>query len=290
MMAEATRAQFSVGDHIFRWCSFLGVPFAYQEHAIVLAVESDHDSLLIMNLDHHEEQDGDVVPSQEEKKAETTAVHDDNNNDGKESQTARDDKRSGDKENQDTAGTRCSKIVRQKISMQQAQAQWEHVQYSLPWQKRLLQRAGTCSDATPDPVPIILCRVKFLQENKQLLLELPYHSHKANGECLALWCTTGNYQSAAGAAKLGETGMHVGSFTVMGGIAAQLAVSVVVPVVLPFLVAADVGQAVYSVKEVHATKKEWHERTILWNEQFMEHLDQQYTMSATDNSCSPTKG
>jgi hypothetical protein len=284
MVKEATVAQFSVGDHIFRWCSYFGVPFAYQEHAIVLAVESDHlhDSLLIMNLDNHEEQDG-AVPNQEEKKHETNTLHD--NSDNNKSQTARFDTSSGDKDNEDTTSTSnpCCKIVPQKISVLEAQAQWDHVQYAVPWQKRLLQRAGTCSDATPDPVPIILRRIKFLQDNKQLLLELPYHSHKANGECLALWCTTGNYQSAAGAAKLGETGMHVGSFSAVGGIAAQLAVSVavsvVVPVMLPFLVAADVGQAVYSGKELHATKKEWQERTILWNEQSMERREQQNTIS-----------
>jgi hypothetical protein len=289
-MTAVTVAQFSVGDHLFHWCSFLGVPFAYQEHAIVLAVDCENDFLSILNFDFHEDQNGEV-PKQEELEDATkeTSARNDDGNGSTECQTARDKESSKGKGSKDSSQTPRCKMVLHKISTKEAQTRWKHVQYSQQWHERLLQRAGTCSDATPDAVPIILCRIKFLQEHEDLLLtDLPYHSHRSNGECLALWCTTGNYRSAAGTAKMGEAGMHVGSFSVVGGVAAQFAVSVMLPVVLPFLVAADVGQAVYSAKEVHATKREWQERTNLWNDQFMEYLQQQYipqgSVSVTDNS------
>ena len=105
---------------------------------------------------------------------------------------------------------------------------WEHVQYGqTQWHIRLSQRAGTCTPETSDPVHVILFRIQFLQQNPSLLSSLVYDSHKRNGECIATWCKTGQYKSAAGSAKMGEAGMHVGTFTLAGGIAAQLAASAV---------------------------------------------------------------
>ena len=49
---------------------------------------------------------------------------------------------------------------------------------------------------------------------------------------------------------MGEAGMHIGSFSLASGIIAQLAASAVVPVLLPFMAAMDVGQAVAQGKEV----------------------------------------
>ncbi|CAB9519032.1 expressed unknown protein [Seminavis robusta] len=295
---------FAVGDHIFRWCSYLGVPFAYQQHAIVVAGRNQNDNpgnnnshdsnsdangnedeedgtIVIMNFDHEQEKEEDLESSKASSvsTATSTTPTSTSNND-----TDIDD---NDKEatEQDTTSTStststtqppppCCKITQQWLTEKEAKAQWEHVQYSQKWQTRLMLRAGTCSPAVADPVHVILCRLQFLlhENNNNILQNLPYHTHKSNGECLAVWCTTGVYQSAQGIAKMGEAGMHVGSFSLVGGIAAQLAVSAVVPVVLPFIAALDVGQAVYSAKEVHTTRQEWQERTIEWNQLFEQYI------------------
>jgi hypothetical protein len=207
--------QFKVGDHVFKWCSYMGVPFSYQEHGIVVALNTtmnananDDDEVVILNIDQPDENFN-------------------KNNDG----NNREDRR-------------CCMTV-QRLPRKEAVSTWEHVHYNQQqWHICLSQRAGTCTPESPDPTPVVLFRIQFLRENPTLLSSLVYDSHKRNGECLVTWCQTGQYKSAQGSAKMGEAGLNIGPCTLAGGIAAQLAASAVVPVLLPFMAAMDVGQAV----------------------------------------------
>lgn len=298
--------QFAVGDHIFCWCSYLGVPFAFQHHAIVVATqtttndddddddgESSSSSIVIMNFDHHEDEDEDGKDVNEwgdhdgssdisGKSQNDLATKNDNDQDEPHSpQQAQQQQQSP-----STPEKFCSMTL-QTISVEEAQSKWEHVAYNQDWHQRLWSRAGTCSSAQPDPVPIVLCRLSFLKQNQpELLGTLSYHHHKRNGECLAVWCKMGEYTSFQGAAKMGEAGCHVGSFSLVGGIAAQVAASVVVPPLLPFMAAYDVGHTVVSFRELHATKIEWKERSVLWNELFHKYMLENYHNN--NNSQQPT--
>ena len=234
---------------MFRWCSYLGVPFSYQQHGIVIAVEGG-----------------------DEKESNETAGTSDNIG-GQNITIVNFDHQ---QDNVEKEKNRCASTV-QIIDQDKNQAEWEQVQYSeTEWHKRLSSRAGTCSPDNADPVPVVMSRIRFLQVHSGVMItSLQYDTHKRNGECIAIWCKTGVYKSLAGSAKMGEPGMHVGTFSVVGGIAAQLAVSVVVPVVLPFMAAMDVGHAITSAKDLSNAKQEWNERTVEWNGKFEEYITKQ---------------
>ena len=319
-----TTRKFAVGDHVFCWRSYLGVPFAYQEHGIVVQVKDNvgagagadnggepRKSVVIVNFDAVAEDDQtkkDKLEIIEKKKKETIqeeegAINTQNASNEKEApeitdqgddnaaidpkdrkETSEHDNSDSDNNDQSTTSGDSSSALRrcqmipQTFNLDDGIAQtggtthWEHVQYSqTQWHKRLVLRAGSCSPVAPDSVPVILARIRFLQEHS-VLHNLPYDAHKRNGECLALWCQTGQYASHAGAAKLGQAGLDVGTFSLVGGIAAQLAASAVVPVLLPFMAAADVGQAVLSAKDLHQANKEWRERTVEWNDLFEQYI------------------
>ena len=423
---------FAVGDHVFRWRSYLKVPFAYQEHGIVVRVVPNATSSAATSDDGGEDKDESNIGSLTRKTCQDTsivilnfdAVIDDpeeteakdgakdaekaKNKNIKEDTPTKSDDEADNMEHQDstasseiseekargiidkeksadealhegTEGTpqkksspgdtthpeeaaspgpiaataataqstsqhRPCRMITETYSLNDiinspktSEEHWEHVQYSQSqWHKRLALRAGACSPVTPDPIPVIMARMQFLQQqppvssnkdldnyidvgdpnssrheeeysgtntvstkdahtetdasifgtngnsssnsnnnnnnnnvgNIGLLHGVPYDAHKHNGECLAVWCQTGEYISHAGAAKMGQAGLHVGTFSFVGGIAAQLAVSAVVPVVLPFMAAADVGEAVVSAKKLHQANAEWRQRTVEWNNLF----------------------
>ena len=64
-IAKKRSCCFQVGDHVFAWCSYLGVPFSYQEHGIVVDApvneESENDDafVVILNFDHKDDDEGD---------------------------------------------------------------------------------------------------------------------------------------------------------------------------------------------------------------------------------------
>ena len=75
--------------------------------------------------------------------------------------------------------------------------EWHKVKYQAhPLLEQATWRAGTCSVATPDPVPWILHRVRFLRDCRHVLPA--YHVLASNCESVAVWCMTGQYMSLQG--------------------------------------------------------------------------------------------
>lgn len=80
--------------------------------------------------------------------------------------------------------------------------EWHKVKYQAhPLLEQTTWRAGTCSVATPDPVPVILHRVRFLRDCGRHILP-DYHVLASNCESVAVWCVTGQYVSLQGAMAL----------------------------------------------------------------------------------------
>ena len=161
---------------MFRWCSYLGVPFSYQQHGIVIAVEGG-----------------------DEKESNETAGSSDNIG-GQNITIVNFDHQ---QDNVEKEKNRCASTV-QIIDQDKNQAEWEQVQYSeTEWHKRLSSRAGTCCPDNADPVAVVMSRIRFLQVHSDVMItSLQYDTHKRNGECIAIWCKTGVYKSLAGSAKM----------------------------------------------------------------------------------------
>jgi len=73
---------------------------------------------------------------------------------------------------------------------------WHKVKYKANPMEMFIWRPGTCSSALPSPVATILMRVLFLRDCRH---EIPkYHLFASNCETVAVWCTTGTWQTLQG--------------------------------------------------------------------------------------------
>jgi len=77
---------------------------------------------------------------------------------------------------------------------------WHKAKYQANGLECWSWRPGTCYDATPDPPPVILCRIEFLMGNRHVLPD--YHLLQCNCETVAYWCSTGRWMTRQGDAAL----------------------------------------------------------------------------------------
>jgi len=79
-------------------------------------------------------------------------------------------------------------------------SQWHKVKYQANPLECMTWRPGTCSAAKPSPVETILLRVQFLRDCRHLIPQ--YHILASNCETVAVWCTTGTWETAQGGRAL----------------------------------------------------------------------------------------
>lgn len=143
---------FQLGDHVYKWCSFAGIPRSFQHHGIVTQI--DGDSLLIADFNN----------------------------------ILRGSSGSSDRGTKNLVFQRRKGSM--QIRERESAHQWRKVEYSASWWKRNLWRSGTCTAVASDPPGLVLARVSFLLDHADEKLP-DYHFLKANCECVAVWCKTG---------------------------------------------------------------------------------------------------
>lgn len=234
VLSQTSTITYDIGDHVYRWQSFLGVPFHTQQHGIVVGVESD--SIILSLVRKQNALDTGVTDS-----------------------VAKDDS--------DAAFFMC----RERIPLHEARESWHRIPYGVPWSKRMFTRAGTANPVDADPVEEVLNRIAFVWNNSALLRNLctEHTNEKDISECVVVWCKTGNFHSYHGLAKVGQHGADIGSnATIAGGIVSQIVASAIVPFAAPVFVAYDIANAVKSMRASHQCQKEWRRITWEWNDRY----------------------
>jgi len=169
------KEKFQVGDHVYQWRSWGGIPGVFQHHGIVMDIINDPQTgefkLTIADFSN-------VAPSKNSPKKQS-------------------------------AGLFQEGILRTYTDA----SKWHKVSYQANWWKRTTYRAGTCTSARADAVGLVLARVNFIIQYPELLPD--YHVIYANCECVAFWCKTGEWSTlqastllemaAAGQAKQSAT-------------------------------------------------------------------------------------
>lgn len=170
-----------VGDHVYQWRSWGGIPGVFQHHGIVMDTITDPQTgdlkLTIADFSNVATTTKSKSPKQANRKRQS--------------------------------GLFQEGILRTYTDTDQ----WHKVTYEANWWKRSTYRAGTCTSAKTDAVGLVLARVNFIIQYPELLPD--YHVIYANCECVAFWCKTGEWSTlqastflemaAAGQAKQSAT-------------------------------------------------------------------------------------
>jgi hypothetical protein len=155
---EGNPEELEIGDHVYQWRSWGGVPGVFQHHGIVM----------------------DVIKDDEDKVVKLT-IADFSNVEQK-------DKK--EKESKDTK--RRSGLFQEGILRTYTDTdKWHKVLYEAKWWKRQVFRAGTCTSFKADAVGLVLARVNFITQFPEILPD--YHVVYSNCECVAFWCKTGQW-------------------------------------------------------------------------------------------------
>ena len=266
-----------MGDHIFKWCSFHGIPFAYQHHAIVLETFKEEDTddapqkLRIADFSNWRPETGKEVPVDSSSglgESFTTQQH-------QEQQAADQAEKFG-----------C-------IRTYETDAQeWKKVKYDVGFWKRHLSWSGTCTEMQSDPPGMVRARVEFLMNHPELI---PcYNTIQSNCECVALWCKSGTWGTLQAASWLGTAAVgQVKSAATLAGAVTATQVSVTAPAAgvwgwlgltttsqvslaaaQPFLLPAIAAYGVITVGvpavSLALAHKKWKEMTSKLNEAFWE--------------------
>lgn len=213
-----------VGDHVYKWCSFVGIPFAYQHHAIVLDVLQKDDSkkedskkddsknyeLLMLKV-----VDFSNWSSEDSKQSSSSASSSCSSSSGF----------SGSKKGETSAGGGM-RIYETKAS------EWRKVCYQADFWKRSFSWSGTSTSTSSDPPALVLARVHFLLDNPRLIPR--YDSIYSNCECVALWCKTGTWCTVQAASWLSTAAAgQVKSAATMAGTVAATQVPVTTVATVP---------------------------------------------------------
>ncbi|CAJ1949370.1 unnamed protein product [Cylindrotheca closterium] len=234
VLSQNSTITYEIGDHVYRWQSFLGVPFHTQQHGIVVACESD--SIILALVRKQYAFDSGVID---------TVLKD------------------------DADAEFC--MFRERIPLHEARESWHKIPYGVPWTKRLFTRAGTANPINADPVEEVMSRIAFVWKNSALLrnMGMEHTSEKDISECVVVWCKTGNFHSYHGLAKVGHHGADMGSnATMAGSIVSQIVASAVVPIAAPVFVVYDLANTVKSMRASQQCQKEWRRITWEWNDRY----------------------
>ncbi|CAB9527309.1 expressed unknown protein [Seminavis robusta] len=263
---EEHSERFERGDHVYQWCSVLGIPRAFQHHGIVIHAEdipsiegdaeveqlltiADFSNLLFTDQrggsrTNHEDSavtttsssmaQSDCLEEEEEWHSVTEAEEE-------LSRAATRRQASGSSGSlpiilKSGSGNLHSKngVLRVYTTISTKEHKWHKVKYSANWfHAHLWKRSGTCTPAPCDPPEAVMHRVNFLLNQSSLLDRddqsvLPkYHSIYANCECLAVWAKTGNWSTLQASSMLSHAAVgQVKTTTTLASIAAAQTVTV----------------------------------------------------------------
>ena len=214
---------FQPGDHVYQWCSLLGIPAVFAHHGIVLDVlfneKTQKWSLLIVDFDNwHDDVD--------ERGLSTSSPF------------------SSSLSSQDSTMDR-SCILRSFSSINSTRREvwdfdgdkghlrvhtsdpheWRKVSYGVGFWKQSFSRGGTVTKAKSDPTDMVLARVRFLLDHPHLLP--PYDVIQSNCECAATWCKTGTWTTIQAENFLhGVVAGHLKSTATVAGAVATTQVTV----------------------------------------------------------------
>ena len=201
------REKLCMGDHVFKWRSYLGIPFAYQHHAIVMEVFQLKDSpdapqrLRVADFSNWAPEEG----------MEVFRPNNNNNNNNN---------------NTETNDGALDSSYEGCIQTFETDAEgWHKVQYEVGFWKRHLSWSGTCTRTPSDPPGMVRARVQFLVDNPHLIPS--YNAIQSNCECVAMWCKTGTWSTLQAASWLSTAAAgQVKSAATLAGAATATQVSV----------------------------------------------------------------
>lgn len=167
-------AGFFRGDHVYQWCSVLGIPKIFAHHGIVTDLHFDATtrkwSLSVADFDNWY-----IATDGKEPTAKRPVFS-----------SSRSSSKSLGKPDPDDDGAANIRVYRTDPH------QWQAVKYGVrDWKERLFSRGGSVTGAQSDSPGIVLARVEFLLKNPHCLP--PYDVVKSNCECVAVWCRTGTW-------------------------------------------------------------------------------------------------
>jgi hypothetical protein len=202
---------FQIGDHVYQWCSFGGIPAVFQHHGIVLDCFCDAPGEWKMqvadfsNMDDHRSSASDLPEGTIDPSFSAQS-------------RGKSKKRSFGKSSSQGYGIRSY-----EVSL--SEEQWHRVDYQASWWQRQIHRSGTCTAAPSDPPGLVRARAQFLLDHPQYLPR--YDAVAANCECVAVWCKTGTWATLQAVNWLVVTAAgQVKSAVTVGSIAAATQVTV----------------------------------------------------------------
>lgn len=220
---ELESQELQVGDHVYQWRSFCGLPYAFQHHGIVLDIIEDEEGkpirLIIADFSNVETKKMTINSNSKNKNTkEQENIQKDANQSPKSTQIKssaeiesiendpllRKDEQiigTGTSQKRNQLPSRSPSLSAQRLSLEQEGIlrtytdtdKWHKVYYQASLWKFQVNRSGTATKAKSDSVGLVLARVSFILQNPQLLPD--YHVVQANCECVAFWCKTGKWST-----------------------------------------------------------------------------------------------
>lgn len=209
--ARPLRPDFQMGDHVYQWCSFWGIPAVFCHHGIVLDAAPRFDTLTnqwrIRVVDFS---NGQPVPSPDEH-----LPNDDNDDDALENVDQPHHENNDEKVKKDESSfalandfphdnaqpttttpinppSRCSSSNSSIRVYETNPADWHKVTYEASAWRHSWARSGTSTRCKADPAGLVRARVQFLLDHGAALVP-SYHAVRSNSECVAVWCKTGTW-------------------------------------------------------------------------------------------------
>ena len=284
--------KFVPGDHVYKWCSFIGIPGMYQHHGIVLEVrdstdeEGDIGSLVVADfsalirpksasdLNDDDENDNDAADD----------GNDANNTPRPRQKTLFLSSRSSSTESSSLGDKHSRGSIR--VNREISPKKWYKVEYKANFLKRTVYRSGTCTSSPSDPPGLVLSRVHFLLDHPETLP--PYSVTRANCECVAVWCKTGLWgtlqassflqTTAAGQVKSATTLAVLASSTTttvpasgfwgMMGFTTKVSLAAANPMLLPAIVGYGVVTVGGPMWTLMRARQFWNETTKRLHDEF----------------------
>jgi hypothetical protein len=145
----ATRPDFCMGDHVYQWCSFVGVPAVYQHHGVVMDVLFQEGEWVLQIADF-----SNWMPDE----------NDEYGSSGSSIGNKMPLKNKSLRSNCPSTGG-CIRTYNASAD----DATWHKVEYQASLWRQHMWRSGTCTAAACDAPGMVRARVQFLQEHAELL-------------------------------------------------------------------------------------------------------------------------
>ena len=168
-----------IGDHVYQWRSFVGIPGIFQHHGIVMDIGRDENGEMELKI-----ADFSCIL-----RSSMTVVNNDTYIKEKDQKSV--DILTGPEDENNRRSLRSPHGVLRVYKSGARDPKWRKVHYRASVWKTSLWRSGTCTCVDSDPPAKVLARAYFLLEHPELLPS--YHIFNSNCECVAVWCKTGKW-------------------------------------------------------------------------------------------------